>query len=208
MLEFLRGKASARKLRLFITNYCRRNWHLFHLDERYRNAVEVAERAAEGQVGDQELIPVYKEMWEILTTTRPLDMSPRLIADSCHRAVRPSAGLTVRTVGRAAEYLARVLTASNTSSGDAENQVQIGILHDIFGPLPFRPITLDPSWLPTTVKQLAEAIYQDRAFDRLPILADALEDVGCHQPDILGHLRSGGEHCRGCWAVDLLLDKV
>jgi hypothetical protein len=80
------------------------------------------------------------------------------------------------------------------------------LLREILGN-PFRPITLDPSCLTPTVKQLAESIYQERAFDRLPVLADALEDAGCNQPDILSHLRGGGEHCRGCWAVDVVLGR-
>jgi hypothetical protein len=82
--------------------------------------------------------------------------------------------------------------------------MQAGLVRDVFGPLPFRPIPLDPAWLTPTVKQLAESIYQERAFERLPILADALEEAGCGQTDILGHLRGGGEHCRGCWVLDLL----
>ncbi len=86
-------------------------------------------------------------------------------------------------------------------------KAQADVARCIFGPLPFRPIALHHSCLTPTARQLAEAIYQDRAFDRLPILADALEDAGCNQRDILAHLRSGGEHCRGCWAVDLVLAK-
>jgi hypothetical protein len=54
------------------------------------------------------------------------------------------------------------------------------------------------------VKQLAESIYQERVFDRLPILADALEENGCTQEEVLNHLRGGGEHVRGCWALDLV----
>ena len=50
-------------------------------------------------------------------------------------------------------------------------------------------------------------MYEDRAFDRLPLLADALEDAGCADADILVHCRNGGEHVRGCWVVDLLLGK-
>jgi hypothetical protein len=72
---------------------------------------------------------------------------------------------------------------------------------------PFRPITADPAWLTSTVKQIAEAIYQDRAFDRLPVLADALEEAGCDRAEILDHCRSGVEHVLGCWIVDLLLGK-
>jgi hypothetical protein len=52
---------------------------------------------------------------------------------------------------------------------------------------------MDPTWLSPTVTGLAEAIYRDRAFDRMPILADALEDAGCDQGDILGHCRRSGE---------------
>ena len=54
---------------------------------------------------------------------------------------------------------------------------------------------------------MAQLIYDDRAFDRLPLLADALEDAGCTDADILAHCRNGGEHVRGCWVVDLLLGK-
>jgi hypothetical protein len=79
------------------------------------------------------------------------------------------------------------------------------IMRDIFGN-PFRPATIDSSALTTTVTRLADAIYQDRAFDCLPILADALEDAGCTNQDILAHCR-GGEHARGCWVLELLLGR-
>ncbi len=55
--------------------------------------------------------------------------------------------------------------------------------------------------------RIAGTIYTDRAFDRLPILADALEDAGCDNAEILAHCRGGGEHVRGCWVVDLILGK-
>jgi hypothetical protein len=57
------------------------------------------------------------------------------------------------------------------------------------------------------VVKLAQAIYEERAFDRLPVLADALEEAGYHDPDIVAHCRQPGEHVRGCWLVDLLLCK-
>jgi len=55
--------------------------------------------------------------------------------------------------------------------------------------------------------QIAQAIYDERDFDRLPILADALEDAGCDNTDLLNHCRQPGDHVRGCWAVDLVLGK-
>jgi len=90
-----------------------------------------------------------------------------------------------------------------------ERQQILSLVHDIFGN-PFRPVALDPSWLAWNdgaIPKLAQAIYDERAFDRLPILADALEEAGCSNQDILGHCREPGPHIRGCWIVDLLLGK-
>jgi hypothetical protein len=72
---------------------------------------------------------------------------------------------------------------------------------------PFCPVSLDARWLTPTVVALAKTIYSDRAFDRLPILADALEESGCTKAEILDHCRGPGPHVRGCWAVDLILGK-
>jgi hypothetical protein len=84
---------------------------------------------------------------------------------------------------------------------------QAAILRDILGPLPFRPVALDPACLTSTAVGLAEGVYADRTWDRLPILADALEDAGCTDADVLAHLRGPGPHARGCWPVDLVLGK-
>jgi hypothetical protein len=81
------------------------------------------------------------------------------------------------------------------------------LLRDIFGN-PFRSVAADPAWLTPTVLALAEGIYSDRAFDRLPILADALQDAGCEHADLLAHLRDLEFHVIGCWAVDLVLGKT
>ncbi|MBA4062425.1 MAG: hypothetical protein C0501_01720 [Isosphaera sp.] len=81
------------------------------------------------------------------------------------------------------------------------------LLRCVFGN-PFRPVTAEPRWLTSTVVQLAAGVYADRAFDRLPILADALQDAGCDDDQVLTHLRGPGPHARGCWVVDLVLGKV
>ncbi len=83
------------------------------------------------------------------------------------------------------------------------------MLRDIFGN-PFRPVALDSSllaWNDGTVRKMALVTYDERAFDRLPLLADALEDAGCSEAEILAHCRGPGPHVRGCWVVDLLLGK-
>jgi hypothetical protein len=78
---------------------------------------------------------------------------------------------------------------------------------EVFGN-PFRNVTIDNPWCTSnTVLSLAQAIYDERAFDRVPVLADALEDAGCDSWNILNHCRQPGEHVRGCWVVDLLLIK-
>jgi hypothetical protein len=83
------------------------------------------------------------------------------------------------------------------------------LLRCIFGN-PFRPVILSPAWLTWhsgLVVSMAQRMYESRDFLDMPILADALEEAGCQDPDILGHCRSGGQHVRGCWLIDLLLGK-
>ena len=77
---------------------------------------------------------------------------------------------------------------------------------DIIGN-PFRPITIDPRWLTSNVVDLARVIYDERAFEKMPILADALMDAGCDSEEIINHCRGDGPHVRGCWVVDLILGK-
>jgi len=73
---------------------------------------------------------------------------------------------------------------------------------------PFRPVAFAPSWQTETAVSLATGIYTERAFDRLPILADALEEAGCDNADVLSHCRGPGPHARGCWVVDGVVGKV
>jgi hypothetical protein len=74
---------------------------------------------------------------------------------------------------------------------------------------PLRYVSRRPCWLTPTVVALAQGIDKDGAFDRLPILADALQDTGCTNEDVLSHCRDGSAtHVRGCWVVDLLLGKA
>jgi hypothetical protein len=97
-----------------------------------------------------------------------------------------------------------------------EEGVVEALLRDIFGN-PFRPVSVSSAWLAWhdgLVVRLAEAAYEERHLPdgrldnaRLAVLADALEEADCTDGQILGHLRSGGDHHRGCWALDLLLGK-
>jgi len=229
MLEFLQGKASDRKLRLFAVACCRRIWHLLS-DERSRRAVEVAEDFADGLARDEELQTAFTSAGDVpcdptpaLTTplSEHTDSARMVFAGFCASstasyAARNTAArhiLPYNLLRRAAEAMAYgafdvsdpAFTASDLAE-DVERIGQAAVVREIFGN-PFRPVTLDPIWLTSIVQNLAAIIYDERAFDRLPILADALEDCGCTNADILNHCRQPGEHVRGCWVIDLLLAK-
>jgi hypothetical protein len=112
--------------------------------------------------------------------------------------VGKAAAMTAEQRGQAMRELQRRV--------EQEREAQARLLRDLFGN-PFRTIRVNKDALPDKVKQLAGAIYDDRAFDIMPVLADLLEETGCSEAEILTHCRSGGEHVRGCWVLDLLLGK-
>jgi hypothetical protein len=90
-----------------------------------------------------------------------------------------------------------------------ERMRQCDLLRDIMGN-PFHAVTVDPAWLTWrggTIPKLSLAIYNGRRFSDLPVLADALEEAGCTESNVLKHCRRPGRHVRGCWAVDLLSKK-
>src|SRR5207248_8297476 len=84
--------------------------------------------------------------------------------------------------------------------------VQTDLLREIFGN-PFRKPEFDSRWRTSDVMGLARAIYDERAFERMPILADALMDAGCEHEAIIGHCRGNERHVRGCWVLDMIMEK-
>jgi hypothetical protein len=177
MLAALRGTASARKLRLFCCPCARRVWGAI-ADKDVRRAVEAAERNAD----------------QLTDNGDPM----------CGRGERRLAPGGPR---HGTEYAAECAADAAGTAEDpiGERAAQRGLLADIFGPLPYRPLRLDPGLLSATVRSLVSGIVSECAFDRLPILADALQDAGCENVDILNHCRDPeGGHVRGCWVVDLL----
>jgi hypothetical protein len=225
MLEFLRGKASDRKLRLFACACCRRAWSLLR-DGRSQQAIEVAERYADGLAGEEELrfalelaIAAHQALWD--------DCSRKAgpAHEEVHKAViEMEAALAVWRTSKPRQAYANEVSiafaallpaayAVGESEGGgiaSETAAQSSLLRDIFGSLLFRSVSLGPAWQAwqeRALPQMAQGIYDEQAFDRLPILADALEDAGCADADLLGHLRDPGPHVRGCWAVDLILGK-
>jgi hypothetical protein len=84
------------------------------------------------------------------------------------------------------------------------------LVRDVVGNPYHEIILVDPIWLAWNggaVRKIVQAIYDERRFTDLPILADALIESGCTEDGILRHCRDSGPHVRGCWVVDLLLGK-
>lgn len=197
MQEFLGGRASDRKLRLFAVACCRRLWHLLH-DERSRKAVEEAERFADGNATAQELIAAQDAAFAVFyAAALPVTHSP------AHAAANAAAYCATYS---ATDAVIAAGGAASLAGGACTKVDQAILLRDVFGN-PFRRAAFEPGWLTPHVVALARTAYAERAFDALPILADALEEAGCDNADILTHLRGAGPHVRGCWAVGLLLGK-
>jgi hypothetical protein len=179
--------ASDRKLRLVACALGRSIWP--RLTPLGRRAVEVAEDFADGC-----------EPARTLLTYRA-----RVEAAGDYREPGSSLWVPVCAVMECGWY------AAELSVGCAlDPREEAPIVRDIFGS-PFRPTTIDSAWLAWdggTIPGIAQGIYEEAAYNRLPILADALEDAGCADADILDHCRGGGPHVRGCWVVDLLLGKT
>jgi hypothetical protein len=87
-----------------------------------------------------------------------------------------------------------------------EGGVQATLLRCVIGPLPFRPVQIEASWRTPAVVALANTVYEERRWAEMSVLADALEEAGCTNADVLEHCRSP-VHTRGCWLTDLLLGK-
>jgi hypothetical protein len=117
-----------------------------------------------------------------------------------------SSGITKfgRLSARAARRAARYAAKDRPSAAFRQMGLQqAAMLRDIFGHI-FHPAVIERAWRTNTVAQLATQIYEERAFDQLPILGDALEEAGCSNGALLDHCRGAGPHVRGCWAIDLL----
>jgi hypothetical protein len=136
------------------------------------------------------------------------DLCPRFAALAARNAADRKLGISgVSVVVELALAAVRHRQAHHQENNEAaEFSAHAVLLRDVVGS-PFSPVALSPSWLTPTVVALADAIYSERAFDRMPVLADALEKAGYDHPDVPGHCRGDGPRVRGCWVVDLVLGK-
>ena len=212
MLRLVGKEAQARKLRLFACACARRVWRRI-TQKVARRAVEVAEQFADGEAAAKDLGAARSELLRYLSRLGSLkngdaaSTAYHTTGEDASRGAWAAAWLGQET----AAFKTYADAAALEEGRRAEQPQQCDLLRDILGPVPFRPLPpLNPAWLAWdggTVAKLAESIYEERAFDRLPILADALEEAGCDAAELLTHLRGPGPHVRGCWALDLLLGK-
>jgi hypothetical protein len=128
----------------------------------------------------------------------------RKAANAYRRAARAIGSVEVAAKAAKAKFTFFVIDWEATAT--AELNAPAHLFRDIFGN-PFHPVSIDPAWQTAAVLSIAQAIHAQRAFDRMPILADALEDAGCTHTEIFNHCRQPAEHVRGCWVVDFLLGK-
>jgi hypothetical protein len=230
ILQFLRssGRANDRKLRLFAVGCCRRTCHAM-MDERSRRAVETAELYADGLASKGELSFASDPAGFL---RRSNTMGGGSVQTVLGRTVREIAGYVASqdswaaatAVARTASWVGgknaaeRVpVTRANAVKSRleaeqagkmSEQKLQADLLRDLFGPLPFREVPIDPVWLAWNdgvVGKLAASVYEGRAFEQMPILPDALEEAGCANEEMLTHCRQPGQpHVRGCWLLDLV----
>ncbi|MEO2090623.1 MAG: hypothetical protein ABGY75_14150 [Gemmataceae bacterium] len=212
MLDHIYERATTRQYLLLGVAFCRRIWERIPFDD-CREVVEATERLADHPHVNEDdgtvatdvamlsagLFEGYHREQDVGEHTR----GAYLAAMACG-GIWYDATASIHSI---AESAAIAVAGDNEGpEWEAERQSQVKLLQELFGN-PFRPVAFDPASRSETAVALAAGIYAERAFDRLPILADALEEAGCDHADVLAHCRGPGPHARGCWVVDRVLGK-
>jgi hypothetical protein len=212
MLNALHGQATERKPRLFACACCRLVWHL--LPGLCHRLVEAVEQYADKEITTSDLLTLFDGYYphQVAVSAVP-GGNQAAEAVGClgwrWRWGTNAPGwqdwdTSCRVARSAAESLAKSMPWQEARHWEGQ------LLHDMLGN-PFHPAAADPAWIAWndgTVPKLAQAIYEERRFQDMPILADALEEAGCTNADILSHCRQPGKHVRGCWVVDSILGKT
>ncbi|HEY7312362.1 MAG TPA: hypothetical protein VH643_23565 [Gemmataceae bacterium] len=230
MLEYFRGKASDRKLRLFACACCRRGWDWLD-DECARQAVEIAERDADGLAGAEDLAvawETFRRLDKLFHPARydvPSSWADWVAYDNAWHAARnicwpfviatkdvtsKKAAKEYRQKGIGGKAVGRMAGEASRAAVQAAIKAECALIRDIFGN-PCHPTTNSPTWLSWhdgLLVSMARRMYDSRDFSDMPVLADGLEEAGCANQDVLSHCRQQGDvHVRGCWVVDSLLGK-
>lgn len=226
MLESVCDTVTDRKLRLFAVACCRRVSHLLN-DEQGEYAIQVGEQCADGIHSVQEAYAIGQELNVFFNYDLVNSLSDEKQVDwNAVNLALLAAGLTTGWLDTKQTFsIARNVAGAvgsqkvaNNFDGDddayeeatrpfinAEHASQAFILREILNP--YGPATADGRWLTPSIVELADSIYAEQAFNRMPELTEALLKAECDNLDILTHRRQPSEHVRGCWVLDLLLGK-
>jgi hypothetical protein len=227
LFQHARSRLSARKLQLLACGCCRLLDQT--LSEGQADALAAVERHADGLADGDALLRAKEFFLTALTALMvptPTGVVPPPTAEAATaEALVAVVSVPIDTGLRRVHEL--VAAAVARTSGAAARAAVKGlrrrtceVYHEIVGnPFRERPVA-GPEWsadgrtvpwwmlrVSETARAIALGVQADQAYDRLPVLADALEDDGCTDADLLAHLRFGTRHLRGCWALDLVLGK-
>jgi hypothetical protein len=154
-------------------------------------AVDLMERFADGTVGDAHRM-------RALGLMKDFDWSSERLSTDDAQDLQWISQCFLATEGAHGDHRIPMLTSITSEAS---------LLRDIFGN-PFRPVSFNSDWRTSNVVSLAKSMYESRDFATMPILSDALQDAGCEHEAILDHCGdANGSHVRGCWVVDLILEK-
>jgi hypothetical protein len=216
---------SDRKLRVFACACYHRISHVLP-DPVARATVRIAEQFADGAANVSEFLSAESVVRRLSLALEPQwrasDGAERIALHPTHAALalagivcwwepQKAAWYAASNAHLELPYLANpdvdIHSTARWQNEVAEKRAQCQLLRDIFGN-PFRPVTFSQEWRTDTALSLARQMYESRDFGAMPILADALQDAGCDNEDILNHCRdTDATHVRGCWVVDLVLGK-
>jgi hypothetical protein len=218
LLIFLQdGSSSERKLRLLACAFSR-DLGKGIKDERFWNVVQIGERwTDEGNepIGSREIRAAVNQLGDEAYDTRDFDtyiatldvlnlLDPQYPLFMFVRSV-PGVWGRLREIGR--DAVDRLRFGISLRKQPPRPHHWCRFVRDIFENS-FSPVAFSPEWRTDTAIALARTMYESREFSAMPILADALQDAGCDNPDILVHCRDTSlTHVRGCWVVDLVLGK-
>ena len=171
-----------------------------------RDTIARAERYADGGLADSTIVRYRREAEKLWVSVR--SRTPQPPEAGIYLAIRDACRLNHD--GHLMWSWKRLASRPNSLRPSSERDAEALLcppFRDIFGN-PFRPVAFDPAWRTSTAIALASQMYESRDFAPMPILADALQDAGCDNDDVLTHGRGDGVHVRGCWVVDLVLGKA
>jgi hypothetical protein len=192
MLSYHRMKKAPRRLRLLAVACVRR---VAPADAPFGQVLDTAERYADATADRPEFLAARKAA---------RNAARNAVKDGHPHAA--AARVLLLLTDDAMEGLTAAISSARPLGGPDGEAAECDLIRCVCGN-PYRTTAFDPSWRTSTVVALARGIYEEQAFDRLPILADALEDAGCANQDVLAHCRGSGLHARGCWVIDGALGK-